>query len=79
MAVLNVKPYAQRETITLASDELWQVEGGAVRFQTGTPTSEADGARLTTDSTTVRFASGQNVTVWLAGGVGASIVRVPVL
>lgn len=79
MAIVNVNPYASRQTITLTSDEVWQVGGGAVRVQTGTPTGEGDGIRLGVSDTALRFTNGQSVTVWRDGAVGAQIVRMSVL
>lgn len=79
MAILTANPYATRSTVTLSSDEVWQVSGGAVRLQTGTPTGEGDGIRLGVNDTAIRFASGQSVTVWREGSVGAQIIRMAVL
>lgn len=78
MAIVTVLPYAMRTTVTLTTAEWWQVEGEPIRFNTGTPTSNKDGIRLGLDMATVRFESGETVTVWLAGNVGSSIVRMPV-
>lgn len=79
MAILNVNPYATRQTVTLTSAEVWQVRGGAVLVQTGTPSGEADGIRLGVNDAAMRFASGEAVTVWRESGVGAQVVRMSVL
>lgn len=78
MAIMVVMPYAARTTATLSSAEIWQVEGGPVRFNTGTPVNNKDGIRLGLDMATVRFESGETVTVWLEDNVGSKIIRMPV-
>lgn len=46
MAIFDVPPWASPSTVTPASDEVWQVQGGTVRLMSAAPASETDGITL---------------------------------
>lgn len=75
MAILSPKPFAQKETVTLSGDEIWQAQGGPVYVQTSTPSDETDGIMLAPNLTGIELKSGANVTYWLASAIGCRIVR----